>query len=64
MNRYDFSAASDFLAEAQLTPEELYEEIQTALSDIHSLRNKSNKNKVLKIWHTLLTVADFLERIG
>ena len=61
MTRYDFSAASDFLMAAQITPEELYDEIQDALTDIHSLRNRRNSGKVSAIWHTLLTVADLLE---
>ena len=63
MTRYDFTDAADFLAEAGITPEELYDEIQDAMSDIHSLRNKRNKKKISAIWHTLLTCADFLETI-
>lgn len=65
MSRYDLSEALDFLEnEAEMTPDQLYEEIQEAMSEIHSLRNKQNAKKISSIWHTLLTCADFLERIG
>ena len=64
MSRYDFTATSDFLElEAGITPNQLYDEIQDAMSDIDSLRNKRNEKKVSAIWHTLLTCADFLECI-
>lgn len=63
MSRYDFTDASDFLVEAGITPEELYDEIQDAMSDIDSLRNKRNGKKISTIWHTLLTCADLLDTI-
>lgn len=64
MSRYDFTEASDFLElEAGITPDELYAEIQDAMSEIGSIRTKRNWKKVSTIWHTLLVCADFLERI-
>lgn len=52
---YDFTAASDFLTdEAGITPEELYGEI---------VENKRNRKAAHSIWDTLLTCADFIERI-
>lgn len=54
MTRYDFSAASDFLTAAGITPEELYDEIQDAMSEV---------DPKTPLWHTLLTITDFLETI-
>lgn len=61
---YDFSAASDFLQyEANTTPEELYEEIADAMATVSALENKRNRKAAHSIWDTLLTCADFIERI-
>lgn len=61
---YDFTAASDFLRnEAQTTPEELYEEIVGAMATVSALENKRNRRAAHSIWDTLLTCADFIERI-
>lgn len=61
---YDFTAASDFLRnEAQTTPEELYEEIVGAMATVSALENKRNRKAAHSIWDTLLTCADFIERI-
>lgn len=52
---YDFTDASDFLCyEVQTTPEELYEEICRAM------RKLSPRGVT---YHTLLTLADFFERV-
>lgn len=54
--RYDFENAIDFLEnEAGLTPQDLRYEIEDAMSDLEPKTS---------LWHTLLTAADFLERIG
>lgn len=61
---YDFTAASDFLQyEANTTPEELYEEIVGAMATVSKLENKRNRKAACSIWDTLLTCADFIERI-
>lgn len=61
---YDFTAASDFLTdEAGMTPEELYEEIVGAMATVSALENKRNRKAACSIWDTLLTCADFIERI-
>lgn len=61
---YDFTAASEFLAdEAGMTPEELYEEIVGAMATVSALENKRNRKAACSIWDTLLTCADFIERI-
>lgn len=54
MTRYDFSYASDFLIEADITPEQLKDEIEDAMSEIDPSE---------PLWHTLLTIADFFETI-
>lgn len=54
MSRYDFTDASDFLVGAGITPEELCIEVQDAMSEIEPKT---------PLWHTLLTIADFLETI-
>lgn len=61
---YDFTAASDFLTdEAGITPQELYEEIVGAMATVSKLENKRNRKAACSIWDTLLTCADFIERI-
>lgn len=61
---YDFTAASEFLTdEAGITPEELYEEIVAAMSTVAALETKRNRKAAHSIWDTLLTCADFVERI-
>lgn len=61
---YDFTAASDFLQhEAGITPEELYEEIVGAMATVSALKNKRNRKAAHSIWGTLLTCADFIEKI-
>lgn len=64
MSTYDFTAASEFLTdEAGITPEELYEEIVGAMASVSALENKRNRKATHSIWDTLLTCADFIERI-
>lgn len=61
---YDFTAASEFLTdEAGITPEGLYEEIVGAMASVSALENKRNRKAARSIWDTLLTCADFIERI-
>lgn len=61
---YNFSEASAFLAEeAGITPEELYEKIVGAMATVSTLENKHNRKVAHSIWDTLLTCADFIERI-
>ena len=54
MSKYDFAEAVSFLKEAQITPRELRDEIEDAMSEI---------DPRTPLWHTLLTCADFLETI-
>ena len=54
MARYDFTDASDFLVGAGITREELFDEVQDAMSEV---------DPKTPLWHTLLTIADFLETI-
>lgn len=64
MMRYDFREASAFLVEeAGITPEELYEKIVGAMATVSALENKCNRKAAHSIWDTLLTCADFMERI-
>lgn len=60
---YDFTEASDFLNEIEATPEELYGEIVDAMATVSALENKRNRKAAHSIWDTLLTCADFIERI-
>lgn len=60
---YDFTEASDFLNEIEATPEELYGEIVDAMAAVSALENKRNRKAAHSIWDTLLTCADFIERI-
>lgn len=61
---YDFTAASDFLTdEAAITPEDLYEEVIEAMATVSALENKRNRKAAHSIWDTLLTCADFIDRI-
>ena len=56
MKHYDFTAAVDFLEhEANITPEELKDEIEDAMTEV---------DPATPLWHTLLTCADLLERIA
>ena len=63
MNSYDFTEASDFLNEIETSPEELYAEIMDAMATVSALETKRNRKAALSIWDTLLTCADFIERI-
>lgn len=64
MSAYDFTAASDFLQyEAGVTPEDLYCEIVEAMAVVSKLESKRNRKAALSVWGTLLTCADFIERI-
>lgn len=63
MSTYDFTAASDFLDEIEATPEELHCEIVEAMATVSALENKRNRKAAHSIWDTLLTCADFIERI-
>lgn len=61
---YDFTAASEFLQyEAETTPEQLGEEIWAAWCSISDIETKRNRKAVEAIKGTLLTCADFIERI-
>lgn len=60
---YDFTGASDFLNEIETSPEELYAEIVDAMATVSALETKRNRKAALSIWDTLLTCADFIERI-
>ena len=60
---YDFTGASDFLNEIETSPEELYAEIVDAMATVSALKNKRNRKAAHSIWDTLLTCADFIERI-
>lgn len=56
MSRYDLTDAMEFLEyEADMTPSQLKDEIEDAMSEI---------SPKTALWHTLLTVADMLERIA
>lgn len=62
---YDFTEANDFLRdEVQSSPEQLYDEIVAAMHDVASIENRRNHNRVNSVWNTLLTCADFFERIN
>ncbi len=55
MKRYDISEAMDFLElDLEMTPRQLKDEIEDAMCEV-----EINS----KLWHTLLTVADLLEKI-
>lgn len=61
---YDFTAASEFLQhEANATPEQLSEEIWAAWCNISDIETRRNRKVVEAIKDTLLTCADFIERI-
>lgn len=60
---YDFTAASNFLDEIEATPEELYCEIVDAMATVSALENTRNRKAAHSVWDTLLTCADFIERI-
>lgn len=60
---YDFTGASDFLNEIETSPEELYAEIVDAMATVSALETKRNRKAAHSIWDTLLTCADFIERI-
>lgn len=60
---YDFTEASDFLNEIETSPEELYAEIVDAMATVSALETKRNRKAANSIWDTLLTCADFIERI-
>ena len=62
---YDFTEANDFLlGEAQTTPEELYNEIQTAMTNVASIENRRNRKVTESVWQTLLTCADYFQRLA
>lgn len=58
--RYDFSEAACFLNE-NAAPGELYDEVQEAMSNLMAPRLSRKKKRAM--WHSLLTLADFLETI-
>lgn len=62
---YDFTAASDFLQhEAELTPEQLLEEVRGAMCKVQDIEYDNGESEVSQdIYCTLLTCADFIERI-
>ena len=62
---YDFTEAEDFLRyEAQTTPEELYDEILTAMTNVASIENKRNRKVAESVWQTLLTCADYFQHLA
>lgn len=62
---YDFTEADNFLRyEAQTTPEQMNEDIWAAWCNISDLETKRNRKVVEAIKDTLLTCADFFERIA
>lgn len=61
---YDFTEASNFLNEIETSPEELYAEIVDAMATVSALETKRNRKAAHFIWDTLLTCADFIERIA
>lgn len=54
MKSHEMQDFFDFFNEAEITPEELLYEVEDALCKI---------NPKSKLWHALLTFADFLERL-
>lgn len=59
--RYDFKEATFFLNEC-VSLDDLRDEVCSAMHNIPAQRlSKKKKNK---IWHTLLTCADFLDTIS
>ena len=58
--RYNFKDAADFLNEC-VPLSDLYEDVCEAMHNISAQR--LSKERKDEIWHTLLTVADFLETI-
>lgn len=65
---YDFSDAADFLEnEVCKTPEQFYKEVCIALNDLGRMeraKSKETRDECLwNIYHTMLTCADFFERI-
>lgn len=65
---YDFSDAADFLEnEVCKTPEQFYKEVCIALNDLGRMeRAKSSETRdecFWNIYHTLLTCADFFEKV-
>lgn len=64
MTAYDFSDASYFLSEeAGLTPEQLYDDVVNAMNEVSLWGNCDTHASARSVWSTLLTCADFLERI-
>lgn len=64
MSTYDFTAASDFLRyEADTTPEQLSKEVWAAWRNVSDIETRRNRKVAEAIRDTLLTCADFLERI-
>ncbi len=62
---YDFTEANDFLlGEAQTTPEELYNEVLTAMTNVASIENKRNRKVTESVWETLLTCADYFRTLA
>ncbi len=55
MNRYNISEALDFLeCEMEMTPAEMKSEVEDAMCEVETDS---------PLWHTLLCVADLLEKI-
>lgn len=62
---YDFTEANDFLrGEAQTTPEEMYDEILTAMTNVASIENRRNRKVTESVWGTLLTCADYFRTLA
>ena len=65
MKEYDFAGALDFLQyEADITLEELHEEITAAMSAMAALENKRNRKLTDSVYLTLLTCADFIQQMA
>lgn len=63
MSEYNFTGAAEFLDEC-VPPNEMYAEIQEAMSAIFGLKKRIGKKAFQQVWHTLLTCADFVETIS
>lgn len=64
MSIYDFTAALGFLDnDAEITPEELYEEVIATMEALQKLQNKHNRKVIHSILLTMMDCADFLGRI-
>ncbi len=61
MTRYDFTEAADFLNNS-VPLGDLYADVVEAMHDLSEYRHLTRKD-INKVWHTLLTCADFIDTI-